>query len=236
MVAENEIEKSNVDPETGIHHGVISQHSILEEAFDEFCFDYGKPRCPKCGDGVFHPVDTGQYDFFCPKCFCGIRAEDAYPDRPFGFCYDEDGYALSDYLGDEILVLRSNFYTYAQLSSPRVQGYGNLDSPGKDGMKTYCLGHDWFEGGRAPYPVYRVKDDVQIVGVLILVKCEHCEGSGKRTVAEGDPDNFPVDCWVCKGTGKREEVVEKEMLPVRTRRREPRQSSERRRKDLCLEP
>jgi hypothetical protein len=28
-----------------------------------------------------------------------------------------------------------------------------------DGTKTYCLDPTWFEGGRAPYPVYAVNDN-----------------------------------------------------------------------------
>jgi hypothetical protein len=31
------------------------------------------------------------------------------------------------------------------------------------GVRTYCLGHDWFEDGKAPYPVYRVDN-----GELVL--------------------------------------------------------------------
>ena len=61
---EYQIEKASIDPKTGICRGVIGQHYILEEAFDEFCFDYGKPHCPKCGDKV-PPDDLGPYDFFC---------------------------------------------------------------------------------------------------------------------------------------------------------------------------
>ena len=81
--------KVDVDPEIGIRHGVISQHSVMEEAMDDFSFDYGKPHCPKCGEEVL-PDDLGEHDFFCLKCYCGIREEDAYPDQPLGFHYDQD--------------------------------------------------------------------------------------------------------------------------------------------------
>jgi hypothetical protein len=56
------------------------------------------------------------------------------------------------------MVVKSPFYTYAQFCSPCVPGAGNLDNPMAEGVKTYCLGHDWFEGGVAPYPVWRVDD------------------------------------------------------------------------------
>jgi len=152
---------------TRIRHGVISQHSILPEAFDEFCFDYGKPHCLKCGEEV-SPVGMGGYDFFCPKCYGGIRAEEAYPVQPFGFYYDQDGYFLTDCLDHHILVIRSEFYTYAQFCIPCVLGAGNLDSPMEDGVKTYALGHEWFKGGIAPYPVYRVKQTEEFT-LLITV-------------------------------------------------------------------
>ena len=172
--------KANVDPETGIRHGVISQHSVLEEALDDFSFVYGKPRCPKCGEEV-SADDVGQYDFLCNRCNCGFRAEDVYPDEPLGSHYDQEGYLLTNRPGGDILVLRSDFYTLAQFRNPRVPGAGNLDAPMEDGVKTYALGHDWFEGGVAPYPVYRVSDDAQIIAVKVETVCDHRRGTGKDT-------------------------------------------------------
>jgi hypothetical protein len=54
------------------------------------------------------------------------------------------------------MVTDSPFYTFAQFCSPCVPGAGNLDNAMDEGVKTYCLGHDWFESGKAPYPVYSV--------------------------------------------------------------------------------
>jgi hypothetical protein len=46
--------------------------------------------------------------------------------------------------------------------------------PCADGPKTYCLSHDWFDGGVAPYPVYDVGTD-KIVPVPDLPKrCDQC--------------------------------------------------------------
>lgn len=47
-----------------------------------------------------------------------------------------------------------DYGTFAQFCSPCVPGAG--DSPLADGVKTYCLGHGWFEDGKAPYAVYSV--------------------------------------------------------------------------------
>ena len=29
--------------------------------------------------------------------------------------------------------------------------------------KVYCLGHEWFEGGKAPYPVFTVEDEKIVI-------------------------------------------------------------------------
>jgi len=175
--------KSNVDS-NGIHFGVISQHSIMPEAMDDFEQDYGKPTCPKCGNEVKEipshseqledgagvavyqdvPVETetweqyghGCADYACTVCEHLIGSEDVFSDEPQGFSYDSDGYKLCDCLDSNIFVLKSPYYTMAQFCSPCVPGAGNLDTPCVEGPKTYCLGHDWFEGSKAPYPVYDV--------------------------------------------------------------------------------
>lgn len=62
-------------------------------------------------------------------------------------------------------ILKSPYYTYAQFCSPCAPGAGYLPSPLKDrpaGNKTYCLGHDWFEDGTAPYRVYSVKTNKEM--------------------------------------------------------------------------
>jgi len=38
-----------------------------------------------------------------------------------------------------------------------------LGSPIEGGVKTYCLGHDWFDGDKAPYPVFTVNLDVEVL-------------------------------------------------------------------------
>ncbi len=138
------------------------------EALEDFNFDYGKPHCPKCGQEVSID-DLGQYEFYCDQCNSGFRAEDVYPNKPISFHYDRDGYFLINHLDKHILVLRSNFYTFAQLYGSPVVGAGNLESPVAEGVKTYCLGHEWFEGGIAPYPVYQVADDGQIVAAKVEI-------------------------------------------------------------------
>ena len=163
---------SNVNHATGIHYGVISQHAINPDALGDMEPDYGPATCGYCGgpaeEGCIDPepdypewTDEGS-DYFCRKCKRSFNSEDAFSDEACGFSYEEDGYSLADCLDSDIFVFNSPYYTFAQFCSPCVPGAGNLESPCPNGPKTYALGHDWFNGGVAPYPVYRVSDDTLV--------------------------------------------------------------------------
>lgn len=165
---------TNRDPATGIRYGVISQHSVGQAWFDEAEADYGKPTCPKCGndacevDSVPEASEWEQYghgcvDYACESCEHFLDSSDVFGDDPIGWNYSGDGYELTDCLDSDIFVLMSPFYTLAQFCSPCVPGAGNLDSPMDEGVKTFCLGHDWFEDQKAPYRVFRVSDDTEVL-------------------------------------------------------------------------
>jgi hypothetical protein len=159
---------TNIDHATGIRYGVISQHSVGEVWYDESTPDYGDPTCPKCGGKVLSveddavPEDREHWghkgsDFACLSCETTFFGDAVYSDEPTGHSYDNDGYKLTDCLDSDIMVIASPFYTLAPFCSPCVPGAGNLDSACEDGVKTFCLGHDWFESGKAPYAVYSVE-------------------------------------------------------------------------------
>ncbi len=87
----------------------------------------------------------------------------------------------------DLFIEKSPFFTYAQFCSPCAPGAGYLMNPftnerensdtGQSGVaaaedypqdyklraelagfpKVYCFGHDWFENGKAPYPVFSVE-------------------------------------------------------------------------------
>lgn len=170
--------RTNIDKSNGIRYGVISQHSVMPEALDDVESDYGEPSCPECGGEVLpsdskdlpeesEDWDNYQYygcnDYACVDCKHFLDSQDVYPEEAIGQYYDHDGYQITDCLDTDLMVIKSPYYTFAQFCSPCVPGAGNLDGFMNDGVKTYCLGHDWFGGGIAPYPVYRVKDDVRII-------------------------------------------------------------------------
>lgn len=171
--------RANVDKKTGIRYGVISMNSINPDCTGNFEYDYGKPSCPKCGTEVKASddetlfADTELKDgetpdwfdhqaFTCLACETCYWSDEVYADESIGWSYNEDGYSLSNCLDNDVFVLASPFYTFAQYCSPCVPGAGNLDSPCEDGAKTFCLGHDWFDDGIAPYEVYRVSDDSEV--------------------------------------------------------------------------
>jgi len=93
--------------------------------------------------------------------------------------YSQDGYELRTTSDNELFVFKSPYYTYARYCSPCVPGAGNLDDAvdvdafdgsntapaaiaemeeqmAECGVRTYCLGLDFFENGQAPYPIFTV--------------------------------------------------------------------------------
>jgi hypothetical protein len=161
----------NVDRATGIRYGVIHQHDLAHWALVEFEADYGSPTCGHCGaDAVEYDNEAhGDYDcgrgcsdFACEECEKVFDSSDAYGDEPISHNLDDGEYlATMDQYGD-IFILKSPYYTRAGFCSPCAPGACHLSSPCDDGEKCFCFGHDWFEGDKAPYTVYRVSDDTEV--------------------------------------------------------------------------
>ena len=160
--------RTNINPETGIRFGVISRNSgdLTEWVWEGFEGDYGTPTCRECGGDAIDYDDEkhGEYkagrgcaDYACEHCERVIDSSDAYNDEPNGHDYNADGYVIrADSYGDAF-VIRSPFFTRAGFCSPCAPGACHLESPTDDGERCYCLGHDWFRDGVAPYPVYSVE-------------------------------------------------------------------------------
>lgn len=115
-------------------------------------------------------------DYACDKCKCLIASEDAFGQEAEAFYVgtigddgklvpDSDGYIATQSGGDtDIFIMRSPYYTRARFCSPCAPGACHLENPTEDGERAYCFGHDWFEDELAPYPVYRVDNDEQVLG------------------------------------------------------------------------
>jgi hypothetical protein len=185
--------QTNIDHKTGIHYGVISQHSVSQAWYDSAESDYGTPHCGECGndatpsDSHDLPDDVVEADWFDGKDFCCLScercfwSEEAYSDEPLGWALDDGEYKAVDCLDSDIMILFSPYYTYGPFCSPCVPGAINLDDADMDDKtgktaqqfhadakyvgypRAYCFGHDWFDGGKAPYRVFRVSDDTEVV-------------------------------------------------------------------------
>lgn len=160
--------QSNVGKD-GIRYGVIPMRDLAGWAWDEFEADYGVPSCPKCGmeavefDGEAHDAlpsytDWGCCDYVCEHCEIILDSADVYGDEPIGHTLNDGEYlAEVDSYGDAF-VLSSPYYTHAQFCSPCAPGACHLSNPvDAGGPRAFCLGHEWFEDKKAPYPVFDVK-------------------------------------------------------------------------------
>jgi len=156
---------ANRDPHTGIRFGVIPMNRLHEWAYEDFDADYGPPTCPRCGhDAADYDDDKhggyegeGCADYACESCELIIDSSEAFADEAIGYTLDDGEYKAEAHADGDCFVIRSPYYTHARYCSPCAPGACYLLNPTDDsGPRAYCFGHDWFEGGKAPYPVYRV--------------------------------------------------------------------------------
>ena len=164
---------TNVDTDNGIRYGVISINEVIQAWGDSSEGEYGKPCCPNCFNEVDETADfsfnNGPMEdsegnevideYFCTICEKGVDENDPdiWPEDPICFFIDDDEYSASQSQADsDIFILRSPYYTLCQFCSPCAPGAGYIINHMENGVKSYCFGHDWFEGEKAPYPVYSV--------------------------------------------------------------------------------
>ena len=181
--------QSNRDADTGIRYGVISQHSVRDDVIADV---YYGPHS-KClafeaaGKELKRNLRMALEDYYH-----GSRLDEAVDDifdELDGWSegmeietdplYEHDGYKIVKCLDNDLMVLKSPWYTYAQFCSPCVPGAGNLDHPfdpmdasdisvyatqavAAGFQKVFCLDHDWFEGSIAPYHVFCVETNEQV--------------------------------------------------------------------------
>lgn len=172
--------QSNYDKSNGIHYGVISQNEVLQSWADSSEAEYGLPHCPHCGneadtldsfgetfaDGIPNDWDSTQHEcdeFACANCQKVFGSESAFGDEPIGFYINDEEYTAHCSDDGDIFITRSPYYTHSQFCSPCAPGAGYLMNHCPSGPKTYCFGHDWFDSGIAPYPIYKVSDNSQVL-------------------------------------------------------------------------
>jgi hypothetical protein len=154
---------SNVDIKTGIRYGVIPLHNVTQTWCDSSDPVYVY-RCPKCGNKLKKGIEQKR----CGSCRYEIDIDNDFDfDEPISFQYKSEGYKAEQSANDsDIFVIKSEYYTYANLCSPCAPGACYLlDSIDNDpkARKAYCFNHDWFEDGKAPYKVYSVKTGKEVL-------------------------------------------------------------------------
>lgn len=170
---------TNQDKETGIHYGVISQNSICPEALPDI-YDgphstdlYYKLYCEEMrtllSKGIHDALDDTSVrardidaivESACDELENSLG--DSYQNDEVCPHYDDGKYVIGKCLDFDFFVTKSPYYTFAAYCSPCCPGAGNLDSYCPDGPKTYCLGPEWFDDEKAPYPCFEVKTEQRI--------------------------------------------------------------------------
>ena len=133
--------KTNIDTENGTRYGVIPSNKVREWT------NVAEPGYPEL-DREDYSSDE-EYEHFLDSL------------DPEGWYLDDGEYKAVQH-GDSpyIMVTKSPYYTLCRYCSPCFPGAGDLNSEGD--VKTYCFGHDWFDGDKAPYPVYSVATNQMI--------------------------------------------------------------------------
>lgn len=174
----------NRDSDTGIRYGIIgANHESLSEWFWDSVESVYLPYCPHCYEQLDEDWDSEliqadavmdyeantpymkarkEYDNpICPHCHRVIEDGQQWPDcaEPDGNILqgDEEGFVDSS---NDIWVTKSPYFTYAQYCSPCAPGACHLENPldePNEANKCYCLGPDWFDDNKPPYPVYSVE-------------------------------------------------------------------------------
>lgn len=116
-------------------------------------------------------------EFVCLPCKYIFGNESALPENPIAYKYEQNGYRIfQSYDDPDLFIELSPYYTYAQFCSPCAPGAvhlnvpldpitKNLDKYGRplENNKGFCLGHDWFESGKAPYRMFSVKTNKEVL-------------------------------------------------------------------------
>ena len=141
--------KTNINHETGIRYGVIAARELGQSWYESAEYHYGREVEEHDCDGM-------------GACKDSCIHEEA---EAISASVDADGLKAEESVGsfatsDDIFITESPYFTYGPFCSPCAPGAislpTNIAGESLNDAKAYCFGHDWFEDGKAPYPVYSI--------------------------------------------------------------------------------
>lgn len=190
---------TNMDAETGIRYGIISQNELGEFATEaiyrngrDLGFEQAQQNIKNSlrsalsdyfSDTKWSDKKTSDLDDAVENAFEAIEQDfnDSCSQDVSGPMYlEQDGYAVKTDDHNDLWVLKSPYFTYAQFCSPCAPGACHLGNPldvehgpfkatsellAKEcpANRCYCLGHDWFDNGKAPYRFWSVETGEEIM-------------------------------------------------------------------------
>lgn len=184
---------SNFDEKTGIRYGVISPHSINQDALNDIYQDGTDPQYEEGKENFESGLKETIREYCDNNANLDIADNDIDIDsimEQWNDNYQSDGSGIMDYSDNEydlhvsgdnfgIFVMASPYYTYCRDCSPCAPGAGSLDSPiDKDTgefpadpflYRALCLGPEWFDkeeseySRKIPYRVFRVDNDEEVI-------------------------------------------------------------------------
>jgi hypothetical protein len=151
--------QTNINRDTGIRYGVIPHHRVGTAWYEDSEPSY-VDACPYCGTEL-----PDNFEEFLAQIYpcCGQDVEDGDRDtvEPVSFYIQDETYTAEQQADDsDIFIIKSLYFTYAQFCSPCGPGACYLLNPLEEPVennRAYCFGHEMFERGVAPYPVYDVE-------------------------------------------------------------------------------
>ena len=170
---------SNYDEKTGIAYGVISPHALngcaLQDIYDcgtDPHYESAKTEFVTALNDLLdnYPFSCGQIDEILTPAI-DVFNESFDSSCGDGQCdYSDVEYILYVY-GDNfgIYVIKSPYYTYCRKCSPCAPGAGDLNNPidkdpdYPDADKALCLDKSFFDDEKAPYRVFRVDNDEEVL-------------------------------------------------------------------------
>jgi hypothetical protein len=167
----------NVNFDTGIHYGCISQHSVDLSTMDDWYdndayYDEAKQE-------IIDGIKSALSDYFDEEYIAEVveaaldRFNESYQNDEPAYYFEDSEYS-AEYSQSLCcwIIKKSPYYTYCKTCSPCVPNAGDLDSPVTpdeymDGIergffhpklvKAYCLPKEFFDGDKAPYKYFSVE-------------------------------------------------------------------------------